>query len=493
MERGRRAHAKWRAMPLHVHKDEEGDTNEEQQKQEQDEEDSLSDSEEMECETQNDDSQQGATTRRGTRYGAQYAPSAKQLRHMRAAPRKAAKGAGQAVKNGAHAEDDKESPTERENGDCGVKTKRRKRKATYHDEIEQLQERMEELEHELKALKFHALMGNGTSNGRNGASATPLRKGKLTGHFLHDAIQSQQVALAGLQAMLSSYTSLQERSPFHVCIYLSKDPKERRDVLAAARTKALEQTKRFVRERHHGMDMLKLYAEQERFETARGDYCVMGFDIIPLSAAKSVKSVFDNLLFLINNVEITFTDMMGHITIRENDDDSSCSEAAQFRVVSTLTDGVYLEANAVRFTEFQPARSKNEGDDDDEGGESEFGIILVDYVDDDELYPLQPDTRILRETSCVFTVQACPKHQEEQVSGGIAVGDANENEKVVVVTRWSLTKLHKSEIVQDFRVMQAMRASIGAWGDKMLQWIYETIQNTGETPFVCSTAVAINK
>jgi hypothetical protein len=65
---------------------------------------------------------------------------------------------------------------------------------------------MEELEHELKALKFHALMGNGTSNGRNGTSATPLQKGKLTEHFLHDAIQSQQVALAGLQAMLSSYT-----------------------------------------------------------------------------------------------------------------------------------------------------------------------------------------------------------------------------------------------------------------------------------------------
>uniref|UniRef100_K3X3B5 Uncharacterized protein n=1 Tax=Globisporangium ultimum (strain ATCC 200006 / CBS 805.95 / DAOM BR144) TaxID=431595 RepID=K3X3B5_GLOUD len=365
-------------MPLHVHED----TAEEQQ----DEADSLSDSDAVACETQDEDhdGKRGATTRRGTRYGA---PSdASKQRHV------------------TQQEEDEQ------------RRMVRMMKMMKKDEIEQLQERMEELEHELKALKFHALMGNGTSNGRNGTSATPLQKGKLTEHFLHDAIQSQQVALAGLQAMLSSYTTLQERSPFHVGIYLNKDPKERRHVLAAARTKVLEQTKRFVRERHRGMDMLKLYAEQERFETARGDYCVMGFDIIPLPAAKSAKSVFDNLLFLINNVEITFTDMMGHITIRENDDDSSCSDAAQFRVVSTLADSVYLEANVVRFTEFQPARTRNEGDDDDEGEESDFGIISVDYIDDDELYPFQPDTRVLRETSRAQDTKSSNHHDQQQAT-----------------------------------------------------------------------------
>jgi hypothetical protein len=119
----RETRAKWRrTMPLHVHED----TAEEQQ----DEADSLSDSDAVACETQDEDhdGKRGATTRRGTRYGAPYA---KQLRRVKAAPRDAAR-RGRAAKNGAHDEDDEESMLQRARGDCGVKTKRRKRKATYH-------------------------------------------------------------------------------------------------------------------------------------------------------------------------------------------------------------------------------------------------------------------------------------------------------------------------------------------------------------------------
>lgn len=62
---------------------------------------------------------------------------------------------------------------------------------------------MEELEHELKALKFQALVQQGTARKSPPAS---LSKGRLTEYFLRDAIQSQQCVLAGLQAMVSNYS-----------------------------------------------------------------------------------------------------------------------------------------------------------------------------------------------------------------------------------------------------------------------------------------------
>lgn len=64
---------------------------------------------------------------------------------------------------------------------------------------------MEELELELKALRFQTLVQS-DSNATTEQKSTPTHaKSQLTRHLLKDAIQSQQFALAGLQAMLSKY------------------------------------------------------------------------------------------------------------------------------------------------------------------------------------------------------------------------------------------------------------------------------------------------
>lgn len=256
-------------------------------------------------------------------------------------------------------------------------------------------------------------------------------------------------------------------------IRLGKDLKLRQEALLAAREKGLQQAKRFVLERNQGMDMAKVYYEQERYETVRGDYCVMGFDVAPLLGATSVKRVYDDLLFHVSNVEITFSEMMGHITVRENHDDEGSSVGgsdpgvSQLRVVSTLTDGGLVEANAVLYSDFQ---SDGGGDKQSQG---EFAIIVVDYVDEDELYPYRPDERVRRDTSCIFTLRACTRRPTTETDVG--------EETFVVMTRWSLTRLHKSTVVQGFRAVQELRASIGAWGDKIVQSLYENTQLNART------------
>ncbi|TYZ67720.1 hypothetical protein PybrP1_003469, partial [[Pythium] brassicae (nom. inval.)] len=385
------------------------------------------------------------------------------------------------------------------------------------DEIAVLHKQMQRLEYELTALKYQALTSrptgaaarcnNADSRGaeiqtRAAAAALPpvalplsvpgdrtsaLSRSAYTNQVLHDAIQSQQLELAGLQALVSQYMALQESSPVHLPIRLGRDPTRRHEQLVVARERVLQQSKRFVARRSLGLDAFKLYTEQERFESDAGDYSVVGFDVVPLGpAATSVRRVFDTLFFQVRNIEITFSEMMGHIAVRENDDTGD-AWFSQHRVVASITDGVFVEANVTVFADFehgQRGRGASVADD--------FGIIVLDWIDDDELYPYRPAERARRDTSCIFTVQAHSRRRRhgasavggtDTASGGGADSDAADatDERVVVLTRWSQTKLHKPLVHTDnLRAVFEMRASIGTWGDRIVQSMHESSSGHAE-------------
>lgn len=267
-------------------------------------------------------------------------------------------------------------------------------------------------------------------------------------------------------------------------IHLGREPQQRQQTLVAVRERVLNEAKRFLAQRSQGLDVFKVFSEQERYETCGGDYCALGFDVIPLGT-HCARSVFDALFFQIRNIEITFSEMMGHIAIRENDD-SGDAWLSQHRLVSAIAKGVVIETNAVIFADFEQVIGSGEGRGD-EG--SEFGIIVLEWVDDDALYPYRPNERVRRDTSCIFTVQVqsrkrhCPGEGEET--------EGEEDETSVVLMRWSHTKLHKSPGIQhDVHVVQEMRASIGTWGDRMVQAMYESahssssVKSTATTPRV---------
>lgn len=90
-----------------------------------------------------------------------------------------------------------------------------------------LQDRLVELEHELKALKYQALVTQTTGSSsaqdqsaanqptgsaqpapacRSSSSSGSVAKSSLTQRVLLDAVQGQQFALSGLQALMSNYS-----------------------------------------------------------------------------------------------------------------------------------------------------------------------------------------------------------------------------------------------------------------------------------------------
>lgn len=230
----------------------------------------------------------------------------------------------------------------------------------------------------------------------------------------------------------------------------------------------LQDAKRFIKARTEGMDPLVAFSEHERFETPQGDYCVTNFEILPLpssSTSLGVQQAFDALYFLIRNVEITFSEWIGHITIRENDDSLALDDKySQHRLVATAAPTTaQVETNVVTFSEFQ-----NHSDDED----GELGIIVVDSIDADVLYPYQPRERVRRDTSGVFVLQ---RHSTE--SGGA------DTPTVVTLMRWSLTKLHASKLLKDdLRATQDVRASLGTWGEKLVQALYEAAVHAAIDP-----------
>lgn len=254
----------------------------------------------------------------------------------------------------------------------------------------------------------------------------------------------------------------------HRGIQLTSDFQERRATLLAARSAMLQDAKRFIKARTEGMDPLVAFSEHERFETPQGNYCVTSFEILPLpSSATSlgVRQAFDALYFLIWNVEITFSEWLGHITIRENDESLVLDDKyAQHRLVATVAPTTaQVETNIVTFSEFQ---SHN----DDEDGE--LGIIVVDSIDADALYPYQSSERIRRDTSGVFVLQ-----RHSTGSGG---GDMP---TVVTLMRWSLSELHASKLLKDDpRATQDVRASLGTWGEKLVQALYEAAVHAAIVP-----------
>lgn len=398
-----------------------------------------------------------------------------------------------------------------------VTKKRPKRKASYlarKEEKEALLKHLEELQSQLNTLKYQAVVHGGF----RAQTQTQSRK-RLTKSVLTKAVQNHQLAVAGLQAMLSNYSSLQEHSPIETTIRLGMDMRTRRETLLQLKGAKLREAERYIAERSRGMDELKTYSEEERFETPSGDFCSLRFDIIPIRDVRSVRAVFDAMHFYISNIEISISETLGHITIRE-DDDSSDASISHHRLVTHLNSNIQSESNTVLFSEF----TENDGNSelgDGGGGENGFGIIASDFVNDDELYPYRPLERVRRDVSAMMTVTphilktdtkkkakktSNPLNKDAESSSYNSTSSSSdhedneeeednegneERELVVVLKRWSLTKLHRPDLPIPASTLQELRDGYGRWSDEMLRSIRETLQTPtftgGDSVYTSST------
>ncbi|POM80232.1 Hypothetical protein PHPALM_1961, partial [Phytophthora palmivora] len=152
--------------------------------------------------------------------------------------------------------------------------------------------------------------------------------------------------------------------------------------------------------------MDKDFTELQRFQSDNGDACLMRFDIKPLPKIQTVRQAFDGVLQFSYNLEISISDLIGDITIRENDDEDWDNSVAQHRLVTSIPPSTKVDMNNVTFTHYWGDGS---GPHTDRAVGNEVGIAVCNYVQEDELYPYHVSERVRQDMTFHVMVAKYPR------------------------------------------------------------------------------------
>ncbi|KAF1324727.1 hypothetical protein FI667_g9607, partial [Globisporangium splendens] len=263
-----------------------------------------------------------------------------------------------------------------------------------------------------------------------------IEQQRINNALLREILRNQQYLNAGFRSALSADTSEHRPSPVSAQLHLGIDAQKRCEQLRDLRQEQLASAKQFITARTQFTNMTLRLSESSRLQSANGDTFAVKLDIIPLPQVKSVKQVYDAIGYYMLNLEICLAEMLGDHVLREDDDETGDARVSQHRLVTTNPDGLQVELNTVVYSDF---KADSAGLGDDEAGDE--GLITTDFVDSDELYPYRSHERLRKDITSIWMVKWYSTNQEQDHS---THSPPTVQEKMVVLTRWVQSKLHRS-------------------------------------------------
>lgn len=236
----------------------------------------------------------------------------------------------------------------------------------------------------------------------------------------------------------------------------------------ALKAQKLHDAQQLLEKRTQFIDSTKEFAEDTHFSTDNGDYCQVSFKTIPLPGATSVRQVYDTLHFHTQNMERSIGEAIGTVLTSDGDDNWDKTILHRRMVHSNVRD-VLTESNFVVFTEFinDPSQwTKGSG-----SSSKELGVIVLDYVDEDELYPYRSRQCIRQDVTGVMTLRAVPCKPRNKGGERAAAGSPpSQEDYVVVITKWIMLKLkHNSAIEIPTPKMQELKDRISEIGNALVR------------------------
>ncbi|KAG6969246.1 hypothetical protein JG687_00003342 [Phytophthora cactorum] len=289
---------------------------------------------------------------------------------------------------------------------------------TYTRRQVPVQTEIEELRDEMKRLKKQ--MARYESINEILKQRETFAEREMMNKVMRDTLHAQRLSFASTASMLTQFYRDNVTEPFDLPAQLGRDPIKRHAALLRMKKDRLEVAHNFMLQREHFYSTSE-FCDRKRFEATNGDFVALRFEITPLPGAHCIKTIIDALQDFVYNLEISISEAIGDIAVRENDDAIPGSPVAQHRLVATIADLVETDSNIVAFAEYRPPGS----------GEREVGLMIGDAVDEDELFPYRPETRI---------------RQDMTVITQVAWHEAKHQEPVIVMTRWWCLRLRKSHI-----------------------------------------------
>lgn len=316
----------------------------------------------------------------------------------------------------------------------------KKRKATYlvrKEEQQALEKQVHALQQQLQALQ-----DGGEQQRRELLQSLGLNAA------LRDAVDEQHSDVAEAQSLLSEW--LQRSRPATTRIHLGTDWRGRRETLLSMKDERLARGVRYVSARCRHLKPLRPQLSEERFEDDNGDFCCVRNEVIPLPGVQSLRKAFDAVRFTVDTMEISITEQLGQMTLR--DDYDTVDEGAfitNYRLATTMESGMTSEANVVLFAQIVE-------------GEEPYGIVAIDTVDQDDLHPYNLDECTQKEVHASVLLLPVKKTQSNQPG-------SDEDETVIVVMRSYSVKACRPRFSISERAMQELRDSVSRWGDVVLE------------------------
>ncbi|KAG6612574.1 uncharacterized protein IUM83_03448 [Phytophthora cinnamomi] len=307
----------------------------------------------------------------------------------------------------------------------------------------QLMEQANKLQELVDELKFRQLVKQGEVDKNN-------RRLERENALLKRIIQEQHIAFVAALGALNGHVqrSLSTLQPGQTMIHLGVDREVRHKALMELKDNKLDYAQRYLAARSHGLNPLTSHCQEERFDSRDGDYCYVRFENQPIRGA-NVSEVFHAILESVMNAEMFLSEMFGNISVRE-DNEFEDAESSQIRLASATSVGTIVESNAVLFSKLQSEAG---------GG---FGVMAIDFVDTDDLFPYNTETRVRADATSLVTARSLPNATRGTESDVTKIGM---EQPEVVVTRWTYLKIHRSNsnLSQDPEI--EMKESSICWGD----------------------------
>lgn len=267
---------------------------------------------------------------------------------------------------------------------------------------------------------------------------------------------------------------VQSRHPLDTPIHLGAEWEGRQQYLRAMKRAKLSTAYKYILERTRGLHasnpgLLTPHHSEERYETDDGKFCCDSFEIIQFFGVKSVKQVYEAALAFFQSMEISISEKLGHLTVRDDCYDDTVTgsvttmtkgslddKVSHYRLVSSEVPGLKTEMNLVGFCQYFDDIADVLGANDEEM--STCGFFTSDCVNSDAIYPYNPSERIRRDVTAAIAIT--PRE---------IVNARGEKELVVIMRRAAYLKIHPAQIPVAREAEDALRAGINAWGDIMVK------------------------
>ncbi|KAL4161119.1 hypothetical protein PRNP1_001674 [Phytophthora ramorum] len=273
-----------------------------------------------------------------------------------------------------------------------------------------------------------------------------LEQAKAENTKMNQTARAQHLHIAEMQSAMSRCYGTQQTHPLYTRICLPKDWDQRRAMLVSIRDEKLRNAYNFVMDPRHYVDMDKTTYSDELFESAEGDFCGIRFETVQFPGVKSLQQVYDAAVYYLTNMEISITERLGHITVRD-DYETIDDSVYNARVLSMVCDNVTMETSSLLFPKLDP--------------DGKYGMVALDSIDEDELYPYDSAKRVRKDVSAtvVFTARRKPST------------NGAEGELVVTMRGAAFLRIHRPQFPMPEDALHELSTGVMAWGDVMLKTV----------------------